>query len=110
MYYKDKSFCAEHFCEDFGNNPNEFFSAQPALNIENFNKLFNQFAHIILSTIDTHAPLKSLTRKDKKLKSKPWITKGIFISIKRKKKQRVQISFVNGKQSNKTTLKNIRTS
>ena len=39
MYYKDKSsFCAEHFCEDLGNNLNEFFSAQPALNIENFNK------------------------------------------------------------------------
>ena len=92
MYSKDKSsFCAEHFCVDLGNNLNEFFFAQPALSIENFNKLFNRFAHIILSTIDTHAPIESLTRKEKKLKSKPWITKGIFISIK--KKQNVQISF-----------------
>ena len=58
MYYRDKSsFCAEHFCEDLGNNLNNFFSAQPALNIENFNTLLNQFAHIILSTIDTHALL-----------------------------------------------------
>ena len=69
-YYRDKSsFCAEYFCEYLGNTLNEFFSAQPALNIEKFNKLFNQFAHIILSTIDTHAPLKSLTRKEKKLMS-----------------------------------------
>ena len=65
MYYRDKtSFCAEHFCEDRSNNLNKFFSTQPALNIENCNKLFNQFAHIILSTIDTHTPLKSLTRKE----------------------------------------------
>ena len=68
MYYRDKSsFCAEHFCEDLGNNLNEIFSAQPDLNIENFNKLFNEFAHIVLSTIDAQSPLKSLTRKEKKL-------------------------------------------
>ena len=72
MYYRGKSsFCAENFCEDLDNNLNEIFSAQPALNIENFNELFNQFAHIILSTIDTHAPLELLTKKEKKLKSKP---------------------------------------
>ena len=70
MYYRNKSsFCAEHFCENLDNNLNEFFSAQPALNIENFNKLFNQFAHIILSTIDTHASLKSLTRKETKVRT-----------------------------------------
>ena len=80
MYYKDKS---SLYYKD--NNLNQFFSAQPDLNIKNFNKLFTQFAHIILSTIDTHAPLKSLTKTKKKLKSKPWITKGIFASIRKKK-------------------------
>ena len=83
MYYRDKSsFYEEHFSKDLDNK--RIFFVPPALNIENFNELFNQFVHIILSTIDTHVPLKSLTRKQKKLKSKPWITKGIFRSIKKK--------------------------
>ena len=41
MYYRYKSsFSAEHFSEDIDNNQNKFFSAEPALNIKNFNKLF----------------------------------------------------------------------
>ena len=105
MYYRDKSsFCAEHFCEDLNNNLNKLFSAQPALNIENFNKLFNQFAHIILSTINTHPPLKSLPRKENKLKFKPLITKSIFTSIK-KKNNMFKSHFINGNQSKKTYFK-----
>ena len=91
MHYRDKSsFCAEHFCKDLGNNVNEFFSAQPAFNIENFNKLSNQFAHIILSAIDTHAPRKSLTRKE--IQVQTMDNKKHFF-INQKKKQLVQISF-----------------
>ena len=50
--------------------------------------LFNQFAHIFLSTIDTHAPLKSLTRKE--IAVHTMDNKKHFISIKKK---HVQILF-----------------
>ena len=48
--------------------------------------IFNEFYLLITSTIDTHAPLKKLSRKQKPLRSKPWITKGLLISIKKKQK------------------------
>jgi len=41
---------------------------------------------LLTRTINKHAPLIKLFRKQKHLKSRPWITKGIFISIKNKQK------------------------
>ena len=38
------------------------------------------------SIVDEHAPTKILTKKEIKLQSKPWITQGIRISIKRREK------------------------
>ena len=35
----------------------------------------------LMSTINQHAPLKTLTKKEIKMKSKPWITTGILKSI-----------------------------
>ena len=52
----------------------------------NVDDIFNEFYLCITSTIDTHAPLKKLSRKQKRLRSKPWITKGLLISIKKKQK------------------------
>ena len=37
-------------------------------------------------TLSKHAPLRRKSRKEKKLNSKPWITKGILISSKTKNK------------------------
>ena len=36
------------------------------------------------STVCVHVPIKILNKKDQKLKAKPWITKGIIVSIKNK--------------------------
>ena len=41
---------------------------------------------IFKSTLDKHAPLTPMSRREKKLSDKPWITKGILISIKTKNK------------------------
>ena len=38
----------------------------------------------ISQMIDKHAPLKRLSRKQQKLVKKPWITKGILTSIRKK--------------------------
>ena len=48
--------------------------------------VFEEFYHIIKTITNTHAPLKLLSRKQKRLNLKLWITKGILISIKCKKK------------------------
>ena len=36
--------------------------------------------------LDTYAPIQKLTKAQSKLKSKPWLTRGIMTSIKKKKK------------------------
>ena len=41
---------------------------------------------LIKLTIEKHAPLKKLSRKQQRLKNKPWITKSLLISIKKKQK------------------------
>ena len=42
---------------------------------------FETFFCIFNKALDRHAPIKKSTRKEKKIKSKPWITKGIKTSI-----------------------------
>ncbi len=43
------------------------------------------FENTFNTVLDVHAPLRFQTRRESKLKSKPWITKGILVSIKRKR-------------------------
>ena len=47
--------------------------------------MFELFSTTVLSTINAHAPSKPLSRKQKKLWSKPWLTKGLLTSIKHKR-------------------------
>ena len=44
------------------------------LGFETFFQLFNKI-------LDRHAPIKKSTKKEEKIKSEPWITKGIKKSI-----------------------------
>ena len=48
--------------------------------------MFKNFISDLKATIDKHAPLQKISRKKRKLLSKPWITKGILESIKKKQK------------------------
>ena len=52
----------------------------------NINQKFNRFITEMKYLLDTHAPLKKLTRKQKQLSQKPWITKGKLKSIKTRNK------------------------
>ena len=86
MFYRDKTkFCSELFCKDLQTDLNNYFSHQPTLSNKNFNKLFNNFVYIISHTIDTHAPLRPISRRMRKLLQKPWITKGLLTLIKKKR-------------------------
>ena len=65
---------------------------------ENVNNMYNAFHNKYIEIIDKNAPYKTLSKKESKLKLKPWITKGILQSIKtrgnyRKKYIRKQDSF-----------------
>ena len=67
MLYRDKSFFrVDSFCENLEANLINVFSQQPELNNDNFNEMFKLFSTTVLSTINAHAPLKLLSRKQKK--------------------------------------------
>ena len=55
-------------------------------NSEDVNLIFSSFLDKLSELVDKHVPLKKLSKRKVKLLSKPWITKGIRISIKRKNK------------------------
>ena len=74
------------------------------MNRDNFNKTFDQFVNLIAKIIDKHASLQRLSRKQKKLASKPWVTKGILISI-RKKNAMFRTHFIEGNLAEKTMFR-----
>ena len=68
-FLKDKSNSkSDSFCHDLEHNLYNFGDQFPILNIENLDKAFNEFTAVIYKTIDTQAPLKRLSRKQRKQK------------------------------------------
>ena len=56
------------------------------VNNGNVDKSFESFITTVNSVIAEHAPLKKISVKERKLRAKPWITKGILTSINNKNK------------------------
>ena len=54
----------------------------PAIEQALINSSSNEFIQTFETTLQMHAPLRNITRKERKQKQKPWITNGILISIK----------------------------
>ena len=52
----------------------------------NYEQAFQKFVHIVKSVVDKHTPLKIATRTQSKLNKKPWITRGLTTSIRKKQK------------------------
>ena len=50
----------------------------------NFDRTFDEFVSLVPNVMEKHAPLKRLSRKQQKLKSKPWITKEIYYNFSKK--------------------------
>ena len=77
-----KNFSPEFFCCDLSNKLNN-------LKIEELrspHNLFEDFVKIFSDTVNFHAPRRPVTKKEFKLKQKPWLTTGILKSIKIKNK------------------------
>ena len=81
IYIRDLShFQLESFLVDLSSQMN-------LLNIsdsENINDLFDIFIDKFAKTVTNHAPLRKATRKESRLKSKPWLFPGLLKCIKRK--------------------------
>ena len=61
------NFNSSEFCDDLRDALSAFFHQNKELNDYNFNHRFRDFIKIVKSKIDKHAPLKKLTRKQRKL-------------------------------------------
>ena len=71
---------------------------------ENFDTRFNQFMLTISLIIEKHAPLQTMSRKQKRIQQIPWLTKGRLVSIKNKQKL-YQSYFLNGNAYEKSFYK-----
>ena len=76
----------------------------PLNNVNNVNSVLKQFVSLFKAVVDTHAPVKRASRKKHELLKKPWITKGILISIKNKQKM-YKNNFLNGNDAQKLLFK-----
>ena len=45
---------------------------------------FNRLVSAMSEVIEKHAPLQTALRKQKRMQNKPWLTKGLLVSIKNK--------------------------
>ena len=45
---------------------------------------FNHLVSAMSEVIEKHAPLQTASRKQKRMQNKPWLTKGLLVSIKNK--------------------------
>ena len=68
-----------------------------ANNNNDVNQSLENFLNITNSPLERYAPLTQVTKKDMKTQSKPWTTKGILTSIRKKAKR-------HSKRSNKEAL------
>ena len=97
-------FKPEDYVQELALKLDQFFSNLHEVSSTNFDAIYEEFYHIIKTILNTHAPLKLLSRKQKRLNSKPCITKGILISIKCKKKL-YWSDYVNGNEVAKSLSK-----
>ena len=81
-----KNFDPVKYNYDMQSQFNQFLPQLHTVTENDFNNKFEKFYSIIKLTIEKHAPLKKLSRKQQRLKNKPWITKSLLISIKKKQK------------------------
>ena len=94
------NFSADNFNADLHESLENLSETVLFIDENNVISVFEQFYSLVQTTIDKHVPLKQLSRKQKKLQRKPWISIGILKSIKRKQKMH-KTHFINGSMSDK---------
>ena len=84
FYRYKRKFCSKTYCEEMYSKLTNIVLFSFPFQRDKFNDVFEMFVTAISDTIEKHAPLSRLSRKQARLAKKPWITKGIFTSLKRK--------------------------
>ena len=105
FYRSMKNFNAQEFDDEVSYELAPFLNSIERLTYENINSSFNDFISKFKHVIDKHAPLRKLSRRQKTLAAKPWITKGILVSIKKRKRCTTHILKM-ATYSNNSYLKN----
>ena len=77
------NFVPSNYCNSLQVTLEDLFNDFTELSTSNFDSFFQQFLIIIQSVVDAHAPLRRFSRKQKKMRRKSWISKGILVSIKK---------------------------
>ena len=104
-FYRDKSkFVSHQFNAELNTSLTDFFIQLPLLTKDNFNEIFNRFNHLILQVVDKNAPLKKVSRKQKNLHKKPWLSHKLLKAIKDKPKM-YKTHFLNGNSAQKELYK-----
>ena len=77
--FRDKSnFDVDRYCTDINDFIFNFMLVSEVITETNFDDSFEAFVSIIQHAIDKHPPLKRMSRKQKKIKRKPKITRNIY--------------------------------
>ena len=100
------NFNAKNFSKDLHKSILNLFPQDNAINPNNLNTIFNDFIKIVKTAINNYAQLKKVSRRQRKLKLKPWITRGLLISIKHKQKLHLS-PFINGNTEKRNFYKNM---
>ena len=96
LRYRDKKFFRlRSFCNKIESNLAHFAKIHLPLNTDNFNSLLDIFVNIISETIEKHALVRRLSRKQPKLVKKPLDYKRYLI-INSKKNSMFRSHFING--------------
>ena len=84
MYRNKRNFNSEVFSSELEKKLETLNIETQAITRVNFNIVFDRFVDLIVQTVDKHASSKKMSRRQRKLAQKPWITNGILTSIKKK--------------------------
>ena len=84
LFQNWRNFQADQYCNDFESSLNQLFAGFPFIDASNVNDIFSKFIEMLIEITNKPCPLKQLCRRQMKLQRKPWITKGIYTSIRHK--------------------------
>ena len=80
-FRKTKYFDAAAYRDNLDYTLHSYMNHLPVITPENYMSEFKTFNNVILQIINKHAPITTVSRKQKRLMLKPWITKGLLVSI-----------------------------
>ena len=70
------------------------------LNANDTDEAYDMYQNKFIELLDKHAPMRKLTKKEKNLRKKPWLTSGLLTSIRRKRRTRSRSTEREYKQKN----------